>query len=84
MDRIVRLDSREEAALQATADKFIAIHKGNPVKALKEMIVLNGHLQQRLDARKEANNGNSLEHPGATEAEMLGGIEAAMIVLRMV
>jgi len=50
MDRIVRLDSRQEAALQATADKFIALHDGDPVKALKEMIVLNGHLQQRLDA----------------------------------
>jgi len=63
MDRIVRLDSRQEAALQSTADKFIALHKGDPVKALKEMIVLNGHLQQRLDARKEANNGASFEHP---------------------
>jgi len=50
MDHIVRLDSRQEAALQSTADKFIALHKGDPVKALKEMIVLNGHLQQRLDA----------------------------------
>ncbi|WFP74735.1 hypothetical protein [Mesorhizobium sp. WSM4906] len=50
MDHIVRLDSRQEAALQATADKFIALHKGDPVKALKEMIVLNGHLQQQLDA----------------------------------
>ncbi|TIQ28397.1 MAG: hypothetical protein E5X48_31490 [Mesorhizobium sp.] len=50
MDHIVRLDSRQEAALQATADKFIALHKGDTVKALKEMIVLNGHLQQRLDA----------------------------------
>ncbi|RTM00948.1 MAG: hypothetical protein EKK31_22140 [Hyphomicrobiales bacterium] len=50
MDRIVRLDSRQEAALQSTADKFIALHKGDPVQALKEMIVLNGHLQQRLDA----------------------------------
>ncbi|AZO59692.1 hypothetical protein EJ078_10935 [Mesorhizobium sp. M1A.F.Ca.IN.022.06.1.1] len=50
MDQIVRLDSRQEAVLQATADKFIALHKGDAVKALKEMIVLNGHLQQRLDA----------------------------------
>ncbi|RWL48963.1 MAG: hypothetical protein EOR60_03150 [Mesorhizobium sp.] len=50
MDRIVRLDSRQEGALQATADKFIAMHKGDAVKALKEMIVLNGHLQQQLDA----------------------------------
>lgn len=50
MDHIVRLDSRQEAALQATADRFIAVHKGDAVKALKEMIVLNGHLQQRLDA----------------------------------
>ncbi|RUU59889.1 hypothetical protein [Mesorhizobium sp. M2C.T.Ca.TU.002.02.1.1] len=50
MDGIVRLDNRQEAVLQATADKFIALHKGDAVKALKEMIVLNGHLQQRLDA----------------------------------
>lgn len=50
MDHIVTLDSRQEAALQAIADKFIAQHKGDPVKALKEMIVLNGHLQDRLDA----------------------------------
>jgi hypothetical protein len=49
MDHIVTLDSRQEAALQATADKFIALHKGDAVKALKEMIVLNGHLQERLD-----------------------------------
>ena len=50
MDRIVTLDSRQEAALQATADQFIALHKGDVAKALKEMIVLNGHLQERLDA----------------------------------
>lgn len=45
MDRIVTLDSRQEAALQAIADRFIALHKGDAVKALKEMIVLNGHLR---------------------------------------
>ncbi|MER8485195.1 hypothetical protein [Mesorhizobium sp. M1322] len=50
MDHIVTLDSRQEATLQAIADKFIAQHKGDAVKALKEMIVLNGHLQERLDA----------------------------------
>lgn len=50
MNQIVRLDRRQEAVLQATADKFIALHKGDAVKALKEMIVLNGHLQRRLDA----------------------------------
>ncbi|MER9071795.1 hypothetical protein NKH80_03060 [Mesorhizobium sp. M0904] len=50
MDYIVTLDSRQEAALQAIADRFIALHKGDAVKALKEMIVLNGHLQERLDA----------------------------------
>ncbi|CAN7470052.1 MULTISPECIES: hypothetical protein [Mesorhizobium] len=50
MDQIVTLDSRQEAALQATAENFIAHYKGDAVKALKEMIVLNGHLQQRLDA----------------------------------
>ena len=50
MDHIVRLDSRQEAALQAIADKFVASHQGDVMKALKEMIVLNGHLQERLDA----------------------------------
>ncbi|PAP92683.1 MULTISPECIES: hypothetical protein [Mesorhizobium] len=50
MDHIVTLDSRQEAALQAIADRFIARHKGDAVRALKEMIVLNGHLQERLDA----------------------------------
>ncbi|MER8885965.1 hypothetical protein [Mesorhizobium sp. M0312] len=57
MDHIVTLDSRQEAALQAVADKFIAQHKGDAVKALKEMIVLNGHLHDRLDelsARRRA------------------------------
>jgi len=49
MDHIVTLDSRQEAALQDIADSFIAQHKGDAVKALKEMIVLNGHLQERLD-----------------------------------
>lgn len=50
MDHIVRLDSRQEAALQAIAERFIGQHKGDAVKTLKEMIVLNGHLQERLDA----------------------------------
>jgi len=51
MDHIVTLDSRQEVALQAVADKFIALHKGDVMKALKEMIVLNGHLQDKLDGR---------------------------------
>ncbi|MCF6114145.1 hypothetical protein [Mesorhizobium muleiense] len=51
MDHIVTLDSRQETALQAVADKFVAIHKGDVMKALKEMIVLNGRLQEQLDAR---------------------------------
>lgn len=50
MDQIVTLDSRQEAVLQATAENFIAHYKGDAVKALKEMIVLNGDLQERLDA----------------------------------
>lgn len=50
MAHIVTLDSRQEAALQVVADKFIGRHKGDAVKALKEMIVLNGHLQERLNA----------------------------------
>lgn len=40
MDRILSLDSRREAALQAAADKFIAQRRGDPVQALKEIIVL--------------------------------------------
>lgn len=50
MDRVVSLDSRQEAALQATADRFVAVHKGDVMKALKEMIVLNGRLQDQRDA----------------------------------
>ncbi|MBA1140676.1 hypothetical protein [Mesorhizobium neociceri] len=50
MDHIVTLGSRQEAALQAVADKFVAVHKGDVMKALKEMIVLNGRLQDQLDA----------------------------------
>ncbi|RWN48982.1 MAG: hypothetical protein EOS03_00530 [Mesorhizobium sp.] len=50
MDRIVTLNSRQEAALQAHAEDFVAVHKGDVMKALKEMIVLNGHLPERLDA----------------------------------
>ncbi|MCG7508854.1 hypothetical protein [Mesorhizobium retamae] len=49
MDRIVRLDSRQEAELQRVADKFVAYHGGDVMKALKEMIVLNGELQERLE-----------------------------------
>ncbi|WP_287180441.1 GNAT family N-acetyltransferase [Mesorhizobium sp.] len=37
MDHIVMLDRRQEAALQAIAQKLIAQHKGDAVKALKEM-----------------------------------------------
>jgi hypothetical protein len=60
MDHIVRLDSRYEAALQATADKFIALHKGDAVKALKEMIVLNGQLRQRIDAAGSSSRSRRL------------------------
>jgi len=57
MDYIVTLDSRQEAALQAAADKFIALHKGDAVKALKEMMVLNSRLQGQLDALKAPSLG---------------------------
>ena len=49
MDRIVRLDTRQEAALQRVADRFVASHKGDGMMALKQMIVLNGELQQRIE-----------------------------------
>ncbi|WP_186307006.1 hypothetical protein [Mesorhizobium amorphae] len=49
MDRIVRLDARQEAELQRQANKFVAIHNGDVMKALKEMIVLNGELLERLE-----------------------------------
>lgn len=35
MDHVVTLDSRQAAALQATADRFVAVHKGDLMKALK-------------------------------------------------
>jgi len=57
MDHIVTLDSRQEAALQKVADKLVALHKGDAMKALKEMIVLNGHLQDELDALKAQRHG---------------------------
>ena len=50
MDHNVSLDSRQEAALKAVAEKFVATHLGDVMEALKEMIVLNGHLQEKLDA----------------------------------
>lgn len=49
MNRIVRLDARQEAELQRVADKFVAVHSGDVMKALKEMIVLNGEMQERLE-----------------------------------
>ncbi|MER9235926.1 hypothetical protein NKI56_28400 [Mesorhizobium sp. M0622] len=69
MDHIVTLDSRQEVALQAIADKFIALHKGDAVKALKEMIVLNGHLQERLDAGGGSAPGERLEGCRSTFTE---------------
>lgn len=50
MDHIVTLDGRQEAALQAAADDFVRRHKGDPMKALKEQMLLNAQLQERLDA----------------------------------
>ncbi len=50
MNRIVRLDARQEAELQRVADKFVALHDGDVMKSLKEMIVLNGEMQERLEA----------------------------------
>ncbi|QIA21967.1 hypothetical protein [Mesorhizobium sp. AA22] len=60
MDHIVTLDSRQEAALQAIADRFIARYKGDAVRAIKEMIVLNGLLQERLDAVEGIAAGDAL------------------------
>lgn len=56
MDKIVTLDSRQEAALQKVADRFVSLHKGDTMKALKEMIVLNGCLQNQIDALKRRQN----------------------------
>lgn len=54
MDRIVTLDARQEAILQTAAEKFVRLHGGDTMKALKEQMVLNAHLQDKLDrqARK--------------------------------
>lgn len=52
MDRIVSLSRKEEAALQAIAERFVDEHDGDVMKALKAMILLNGELQQKLDAMR--------------------------------
>ncbi len=52
MDQIITLDSRQEAALQEIADRFVSLHQGDTMKALKEMIVLNGHVQDQIDVLK--------------------------------
>jgi hypothetical protein len=36
--------------LHAVADRFVALHKGDTMKVLDEMIVLNGCLQEQLEA----------------------------------
>jgi hypothetical protein len=44
-----RLDSRQEAALLASAERFVARHQGDLMEALKELILLNGQLEARLE-----------------------------------
>jgi hypothetical protein len=56
MDKIITLDCRQEAALQKVADRFVSLHKGDTMKALKEMIVLNGRLQDEIDALRRRLN----------------------------
>lgn len=63
MDRIVRLDARQQSELRRVADDFVALHKGDVMKALMEMIVLNGELQQRLEEL-----GDSAAHFGRRRA----------------
>jgi hypothetical protein len=50
MDHIVTLDSRQEAALQSAAADFVRRHQGDTMRALKEQMLLNAQLQERLDA----------------------------------
>ena len=49
MNQIVRLHSQQEAMLDNAADRFIAHHNGDVRKALKEMMVLNAHLNDQLE-----------------------------------
>jgi hypothetical protein len=49
MDQIVRLDSHQEATLEDAADRFIAKCHGDVRKALKEMMVVNAHLNDQLE-----------------------------------
>jgi hypothetical protein len=56
MDQIIALDSRQEAALQKVADRFVSLHKGDTMKALKEMIVLNDHPQDEIDTLRRRRN----------------------------
>lgn len=56
MDQIIALDSRQEAALQKVADRFVSLHKGDTMKARKEVIVLNGRLQDEIDTLRRRRN----------------------------
>ena len=49
MDQIVRLDSYQEVLLDDAADRFIAQCHGGVRKALKEMMVVNAHLNDQLE-----------------------------------
>ena len=49
MDQIVRLDSHQEAVLDDAAERFIVQCHGDVRKALKEMMVVNAHLNDQLE-----------------------------------
>ncbi len=42
MDQIITLDSRQEAALQEIADRFVSLHQGDTMKALARSLVHPG------------------------------------------
>ncbi len=52
MDRIVKFDAWQEAELQRLADDFVALHKGDIMKAFKEMMALNSEIQYKLRGRQ--------------------------------
>ncbi len=65
MAEIARLNREQEAALQAAADRFVDQYRGDVMKALKAMIVLNGRYQELLEARQTngGRNGRGQQRP---------------------
>lgn len=70
MNQMVRLNRQQEVALQKVADDFVEKHDGDVMKALKSMIVFNGHMQEQRGAK-----GIPLKDHRPNSAHKLTGVQ---------